>query len=147
MSKLIDKAREMSAALHFGQKYSNKPYFDHHIEGVVSVLKKFHDHEAFDEETLLCAAYLHDAMEDCHVSSEFIANHFTPEVSKIVTILTRNKGESYSSYVGRVIEGRNTYAIRIKMADALFNLSECIFEGDASRIEKYGTVISRMSVA
>jgi len=82
---LIDTAIAFAAQAHAGQvrKYTNLPYITHPIE-VMTIL---HDHGVRDE-AMLCAAVLHDVVEDCPVPLSAIRRRFGDDVADLVDGLT-----------------------------------------------------------
>ena len=63
------------------------------------------------------AAWLHDAVEDTQVTDEELTERLPPEVATIVRHLTRGEDETYTSYIKRMIAGKSTTAILVKLAD------------------------------
>ncbi len=83
-SKLIKKAAFFVMSAHAGQKrVSGEPYVSH-LFTVAQILNQLN----LDEETL-CAALLHDVVEDTEVSIEQVSNEFSPEVAKLVDGVTK----------------------------------------------------------
>lgn len=63
-------------------------------------------------------ALFHDHIED-HLG-------LVPEgIRSYVEILTRRRGETYRSYISRIVESGNRVAIAVKLADARDNLARC----------------------
>lgn len=90
---LIDTAIAFAATAHADQrrKYDNLPYIVHPIE-VMTIL---HSHGVTDE-AMLCAAVLHDVVEDCPVSIGTIERRFGDDVAELVHGLT----DQYPSGIG-----------------------------------------------
>lgn len=87
MSDLVDKAKAFATAAHGAQnqkrKYTNENYIDHPA-AVVALLR---EHGITDEATL-CAAWMHDVIEDCPVALCEIGASFGRDIENIVCALT-----------------------------------------------------------
>ena len=81
---LIKKAAAFAEEAHAGvvRKGSGEPYFEH-VERVAKAIEAL----GFPEH-VVAAAYLHDVVEDCPVSSEELAEKFGPEVAALVAEVT-----------------------------------------------------------
>ncbi len=114
---LEKKARDFALKAHKNQyrKDGVTPYFTH-IIGVVALLRGI----GITDENTLCAAYLHDVIEDCNVTREKIEKEFNSEVARIVSALTRDV--SREEYKKRI--GKSDYKVQlIKLADTTHNCS------------------------
>ena len=84
---MIDKAIRFAAAAHKGmvRKGNNQPYIFHPLEvlNLVSMMT--------DDDDILCAAVLHDTVEDTAASIEDIKNEFGDRVAKLVGYESENK--------------------------------------------------------
>lgn len=65
------------------RKYTGEPYIEHPIE-VASIVATVPTHT----DAMICAAYLHDVVEDCGVTLEQIHEEFGAEVEDLVFWLT-----------------------------------------------------------
>lgn len=65
------------------RKYTGEPYIEHPIE-VASIVATVPMHT----DAMICAAYLHDVVEDCNVTLEEIREEFGAEVEDLVFWLT-----------------------------------------------------------
>lgn len=102
-------AEKMARLLHAGQKdKAGKPYVEH-LERVAAMVPAIRECKA--------AAWLHDAVEDGHVTHGEILTQFGAETALSVFIVTRAKGEAYADYICRVAESDCLPAIMVKMAD------------------------------
>lgn len=90
-------------------KHDGEPYI-HHVERVVAHLARL----GADEVTL-AVAWLHDVVEDTHVTLDEIRLHFGDEVAAAVDAITHRRNEPRVDYYERV--GRNRTALMVKMAD------------------------------
>jgi len=92
MDDLILKAARFAARQHTGQsrKYTARPYVTHPAR-VAAMAMLLPDADP----PLVCAALLHDVIEDCGVTAEQLAAEFGSDVASIVDELTnRSKLES-----------------------------------------------------
>lgn len=121
---MIEKAKTMCMYWHAGQKdKSGKEYFEHPF--AVAEMVKHADVSGMtylEYETAICAAYLHDVLEDtdCPISDMYALDE---GVAKSVLILTRREGENYESFIRRIATSGNAPAVLVKKADLSHNLS------------------------
>jgi guanosine-3',5'-bis(diphosphate) 3'-pyrophosphohydrolase len=125
-TKLEQKAQEFASEAHKGQyrKDGITPYIEH-PKGVVRLLK---ENGVYDE-NILCAAWLHDTMEDCDVTKECLEQEFNPEIARMVSALTRDVKRE--EYIERI---RNAdYSVQIvKLGDVIYNSGD-LFKGIAQK--------------
>ncbi|MDO8509478.1 MAG: HD domain-containing protein [Nanoarchaeota archaeon] len=114
---LESKASKFATQAHEGQlrKDGKTPYITH-CAGVVSLLKEI----GIDDEDTLCAAWLHDTIEDCGVTREYIKREFNTNIARIVSQLTRDVDrEAYKERIKNA-----DYQVQIvKLADTVHNCS------------------------
>ena len=86
----VAAAYEFAARAHSGQKrkYTGEPYIVHPVE-VATILAGI----GCEDEDMLCAALLHDVVEDCEVQIEQIEAEFGKRVAELVWGLTDDKIE------------------------------------------------------
>lgn len=126
MSLLLDAIR-FSDEKHAGQvrKGSGEPYFSHPL--AVSYLVAAHKRSKHLDE-ILAAAILHDILEDTDATFEEIARRFGPLVASIVHELTSDREAiaklGKKEYLKRKLLGISSYALTIKLADRLHNISD-----------------------
>lgn len=107
----IEKAMKFSRKKHKNQtRDSGEPYYLHPIK-VFQVVGMF-----TDDEDVLCAALLHDVIEDCKVKPEEIEKKWNKRVRDIVVELSKNYTDP------KDINSKE--AIMIKLADRLHNISD-----------------------
>lgn len=141
MTNLAFKAMKFAEKAHRGQirKYSDCPYFIHPLR----VMYRLRDHN-YQDDDMMCAALLHDTIEDCGVTFEQLMNEFNIYVAKLVLELTQvdkldpeikklPRVERHKLNVNKLKTVSQT-AKSIKIADRLDNL----FEVDLSNPECYG---------
>lgn len=128
-SDLVLKAAQFAAEAHKGQvrKYTGQPYIVHPVEVMNLVATVPHT------EAMLCAALLHDTVEDCGVTLEQIKELFGPEVEDLVFWLTDPpKGESGLNRAARKERCRQRLEIApaqaqtIKLADLISNTASIV---------------------
>ncbi|WP_404457422.1 HD domain-containing protein [Oceanobacillus kapialis] len=116
-----EKAKSFAERAHHGQtrKNSNAPYVTHPIR-VAERLEK----EGCSEE-LICAAYLHDVVEDTDYKIADIEKHFGNKVAELVAAHTEDKSKSWEERkqhtIDTVREGSKDVKFLI-VADKLDNL-------------------------
>ncbi|MCX7613300.1 MAG: bifunctional (p)ppGpp synthetase/guanosine-3',5'-bis(diphosphate) 3'-pyrophosphohydrolase [Caldimicrobium sp.] len=125
--RLVEKAYEWAAKLHEGQvRKSGEPYLAHPME-VAYILSQM----KMDIPTV-AAGFLHDVVEDCHISAEEIKKEFGEEVSNIVEGVTKLKNlPSHSDKITKQAENlrkillamaKDLRVILVKLADRLHNM-------------------------
>lgn len=126
------------------KKALNICYTAHHGQfdtgGVPYVFHPLHLAEQMQDEDGVCAALLHDVVEDGHVELETLrAEGFPKQVVEAVRLLTRDKATDYMDYIRRLAQ--NELAVRVKLADLAHNMDmsrlSVIKEKDRKRVEKY----------
>ena len=124
--EIIKKAYDYANYLHAGQmRQSGEPYITHPLN-VAYILAGMHA----DADTL-CAALLHDTLEDTNISKEDIAENFNKTianlvdgVTKISKLNTSSKTDLNMANTRKIILGLTTDVriIIIKLADRLHNM-------------------------
>ncbi|MDO4474411.1 MAG: HD domain-containing protein [Eubacteriales bacterium] len=104
---MINKAIEFATKAHRGQyrKGTKRPYIVHPIEvgDIVTSLTT--------DEEVICAAYLHDTIEDCEgVTEEVLAREFSPRVASLVAQESEDKTKTW-------IERKNHTVCHLREAD------------------------------
>ena len=124
--KLIKRAYEFAKDKHKDQlRRSGEPYIIHQIQ-VAYILSTL----GLDHSTI-CAALLHDVIEDTDVTLEDIAKEFSPEIAEMVDGVTKLSKLNYTSEQEQQVEnyrkmflamGKDIRVILIKLADRLHNM-------------------------
>ena len=140
MQKLEEKAMLFATQKHEEinqvRKYTGEPYINHPAAVVALVRGVTHT------EAMLCAAWLHDTVEDTDTTLKEIKESFGIEVSMFVEMLTDvSKLEDGNRAVRKAIDREHTAkamppAMTIKLAD-LINNSESIIERDKDFAKVY----------
>lgn len=132
-SKFVVDAPLVLKALRYAQKYhrgqvrkgSGQPYFYHPLT-VALVLANCKRSKHLTE--LICAAILHDTIEDTNLTFAIIAREFSPLVASLVGELTNDpqaiKQLGKLSYHCQKLVGISSWALYIKLADRLHNISD-----------------------
>ena len=121
---MLDDAIEFATKAHEGQfrKGTRRPYIVHPIEvaDIVSTMTK--------DEEVICAAVLHDTIEDCkRVTREVIAENFSERVASLVAQESADKSKSWMERKGSTIERIRTASFEVQMiglADKLSNMRD-----------------------
>lgn len=132
--ELVARARIFAIAAHSAagqfRKYTGEPYHVHPAE-VAHIVE-----QAGGTEEQIAAAWLHDTVEDTHVTIELIRQMFGPGVAELVDWLTDvSKPEDGNRAVRKAIDREHTAAApkaaqMVKLADLISNTSS-IVEHDA----------------
>jgi (p)ppGpp synthase/HD superfamily hydrolase len=127
MSAMILKAIKFATEKHEGQtrKVSGEPYIVHPIM-VSYILAKYKQSKNIEE--LICAALLHDTLEDTDTTFDEIVNEFTPLVASLVMELTSDenliKQIGKNEYLKIKLCGISNYGLILKFADRMGNISD-----------------------
>ena len=113
--------------------------------GLPYIFHPFHLAEQMDTEAAVCAALLHDVVEDSTLTLEDLrAAGFSDEVLDAVALLTRDKAVPYMTYIENLRQ--NPIATAVKLADLRHNsdLSRMDIIDDKTRRleEKYREAIA-----
>lgn len=138
MTPIVEKALEFAVNAHKGQvrKYTSEPYINHPIEVMQIVSSVDHTEE------MLCAALLHDTVEDCDVTLHEIEWLFGFDIMCMVSDLTDvSKPEDGNREQRKEIDRMHTAkalpcAKTIKLADLISN-SKSICEHDKKFAKVY----------
>jgi len=90
MNKII-KAAQFADCQHAGQcrKYTGAPYITHCTRVAIRVMML---PDATEE--MVCAAWMHDTVEDCDISEADLEQHFGADIARLVSELTNvSKGD------------------------------------------------------
>lgn len=110
---LTVKAMKLAYKAHQGQTdYAGLPYIFH----------PYHLAEQMTDEFTICAALLHDVVEDTDVTIEELEREFPPAVTEAVRLLTHDEDTPYLDYV-RALKN-NPIARTVKLADLAHNSDE-----------------------
>jgi GTP diphosphokinase / guanosine-3',5'-bis(diphosphate) 3'-diphosphatase len=123
---LLRRAYEFAAEQHKGQtRLSGEPYLSHPVE-VAHLLA-----DMKLDVTSLCAALLHDVVEDTRIPLEIIAEHFGPDVARLVEGVTKISKLDLLAPEDRQAENvrkmllamvNDVRVVMVKLADRLHNM-------------------------
>lgn len=162
----VNKALEFATKAHEGQKrkVSGLPYIVHPtaVANTVKNMFDIYNGKGFeiggelvfqsspqkDIEAVICAAYLHDVVEDCGIPIDTIEEEFGTEIAKLVYELTELTSEINDTIVAQLrrhekwllnktkIKNMSEGAAIVKLADRLDNCSIFV-DGAIGWAEKY----------
>lgn len=116
--------------------------------GLPYVYHPYHLAEQMNDEYSVCAALLHDVVEDTSITLSDLRKYgFPEEVVEAVRVMTHADGVPYMEYISKI--KKNPIARKVKLADLRHNsdTSRLPFtdEKTAARIEKYKKAIELLS--
>ena len=137
--EIITKAFNFANQAHKGiKRRSGEPYIMHPI-AVASIVCN----EIGLGSTSICAALLHDVVEDTNVTFDELEKNFSPEVIEGLKLLTHDKNVDYLEYIRKI--KNNPIARKVKLADLYHNSDPTRMENptpkDLERKEKYRKAI------
>lgn len=127
MTNNIARAREFAVEAHAGQQraFSDLPYIVHPA-GVYSILSEYRgpEHHIAISDAQLCAAFLHDVLEDTDTTSKELEVEFGHEVTSIVEDLTIDDSSVFDKnlYLKSELCHMSSDALTVKLADRLHNM-------------------------
>jgi GTP pyrophosphokinase len=154
---VIERAYVYCARVHMGQmRLSGEPYLSHPLEvaGILSEMR-------LDEESI-AAGLLHDVIEDTKATAEEIDDMFGPEITHIVSGVTKLSKLTFGSKQARQAESirkmllamaDDIRVILIKLADRLHNMKTLQFHKENKRraiaqetIDIYAPISARLGI-
>ena len=124
---MIEKAKILAKEIHKDQKrkFDGSPYFVH-PESVANLVAKFKESKHINE--LVSAAYLHDSMEDCGITFDYLQIEFGYMVASIVLEVSNDfetlKKYGKKHYMSNKVLTLSNYGLVIKLSDRLDNVSD-----------------------
>ena len=152
MNEIIQKARDFAINAHWGQMYGAFPYVEH-LDDVANICKKYNM-----PEYVVCAAYLHDVVEDTDVTANQVSDEFGYEVATLVYAVTDAETdleledllkEGYSKEAAKAAIRKDkkvkTYpkilahphGVQLKLADRIANLRSSMKSKDPRMFKMY----------
>ena len=132
MKSKLDRAIEFATKAHEGQtRWGGEPYITHSL----AVMEHLRDDLGITDEDTLCAAVLHDVVEDTPVCIQDISKEFGRVVGNMVVALTQMPEETYGEYIQEMVDQGNRGAIIVKLADLWHNSSD-LGKGSSHRQRK-----------
>ena len=90
--------------------------------GIPYIYHPIHLAEQMETETAVCAALLHDVVEDTDITFEDLkAQGISEAVVEVLQALTHDKNVPYMEYVKGILAGGNKAAVAVKLADLRHN--------------------------
>jgi guanosine-3',5'-bis(diphosphate) 3'-pyrophosphohydrolase len=121
------RAKMFAEIAHAGQVYNCEVPYTFHLENVVEVLKRFQ----LTDPVMICAGYLHDAIEDTTKSFNDIKERFGEDVAELVYCVTselgRNRKERNIKTYPKI--AANRMAVMLKLADRIANVEYGLASG------------------
>ena len=136
---LIPQAAEFAEKAHEGQvrKNSGEPYITHPRAVAQLVARHSSDPE------LVIVGYLHDTIEDCHVTFDQLEAQFGTRVAELVLSLTNDEkriaSEGKVPYMSEKLSHLSSDALLVKLCDTLHNTSQST---SLHQVENYLQIIS-----
>ena len=135
MTSVVD-ARNFAKKKHSGQLRKNgKTTTFSHLKDVVKNLKKM----KVTNKDIICAAWLHDTIEDTDTDFDSIKDRFGKNVAKIVVSVTKDnrlpKKQREVKY-SKDLKSSSTKAKLVKIADILANVNDAPNAGKNTKWEK-----------
>lgn len=121
---ILRDAFEFALKWHGDQKYASEHPYIVHLYDVVQVLIEFGYR---DETKILCAAWLHDVIEDTPCNYSNIESKFGYEIADIVYAVTDELGKNRDQRKEKTFPKLNGYpsAQIVKLADWIANVRQC----------------------
>jgi len=122
-----DKAFDYARSKHEGQKGAfGRDYFSTHCVKVASILELL-----VGDDDIICAALLHDTIEDTDTSYDELVTEFGQEIATIVLMVTNDNGEDHFPRL-QADKYNELYhkAVIVKFADRLANISRKFRDDD-----------------
>lgn len=148
--ELVRSAAEFATLCHQGQtrKGGRRPYIVH-PEDVVRRLRL----HGVDSVATICAAWLHDVMEDCGVPKSVLVERFGQKIADIVEEVTHDNALSKPDRVEALLKKAPTLSAQaklIKLADKTSNLVDIVKHPPGWRLDSihgYKTGAVELAVA
>jgi GTP pyrophosphokinase len=156
--EIVKKAYDVAFKAHEGQlRLSGEPYIIHPLEVAITLALLRLD------TTTICAALLHDVVEDTEHSMDYLAREFSEEVAllvdgvtKISSLKNRSKSHAQAETLRKMLLAtiKDIRVIIIKLADKLHNMRTIMFQAEhkQQRIAKetldiYAPIARRLGIS
>lgn len=127
---VVGRAFEVARGAHAGQmRDEGTPYIVHPVRVAAALVNEL----GVFSPRLVCAALLHDVIEDSETTREQIAGMFDEEIAEVVWLLTKLEDVTLADYLSAIEAAGATGAPIVKLCDRLDNLR---FLTCSPRIEK-----------
>ena len=125
---VFEKAKSYAKKKHYGQfrKFSGQPYITHPTAVAEKLMMLTNDTD------IICAAYLHDTLEDTDTTETELKDSFGESITKLVLELTSEDYESLGLrkevYLSKKINTISQKGRLLKLADRWHNVSDLLDE-------------------
>jgi hypothetical protein len=143
----------LSQYYHAGQvDKAGKKYWKHpkRVAKLVQGFPGFARFSPHEQEVAVCAAFLHDVIEDCEVSPEELTAHgFSPDIVQTVMLLSRNIETPSGGYFERIVADPIARAVKIsEVADNSSHKRQARLknEGIPFNFDKYPESLRQLSL-
>jgi len=131
-NKEIQAAKELAELSHQGQtRDEGTPYFEH----VERVAQRLIDMRELSEYIII--AYLHDILEDTHITYDDLKEQFGIPVADGVQTLTKTRGADVNQYLKNIVNHKSYGLAYVKMLDRIDNVSSLSFCPSENKVKKY----------
>lgn len=131
---LVVRAFKVASAAHDGQvRDEGTPYIIHPVRVASALVNELGVFNA----RLVCAALLHDVIEDSATTREQIAEMFNKEIAEVVWLLTKLEEVSLADYLSAIEAASETGALIVKLCDRLDNLRFVTCSPRTEKIRRY----------
>ena len=144
-AELIERACDVAARCHEGQlRRSGDPYITHPV-AVATILAGLDDIAELDDQTL-CAAVLHNTVEDTPYTMAALRREFGARTAAMVAEVTaldrlgRRPGRNLAQVLTKITSA-DTRVVAVKLADRLHNMQTLQFMPQATQLRKAREVL------
>lgn len=131
---LVGNAFEVARVAHDGQmRDEGTPYIVHPVRVAAMLVNEL----CIFTPRLICAALLHDVIEDSSTSRAQIAQTFGEEIAEVVWLLTKLEEVSLAEYLSAIEARGETGAPIVKLCDRLDNLRFVTCSPRTEKIHRY----------
>jgi (p)ppGpp synthase/HD superfamily hydrolase len=128
----VKRAYDLALVAHRGQvRDEGAPYIIHPVRVAASLVQEV----GIYSPQLVCAALMHDVIEDSPITRMEIETKFGAEVGEVVWLLTKFEEVTLADYLDAIEAAASTGAPLVKLCDRLDNLR--YLAGSPSRQKKY----------
>lgn len=121
MTPDIERAKNLATLAHAGQTYNTEVPYVRHLEKVVEVLARF----GYTDPEIICAAWLHDAIEDTNTSYNDIKKCAGEGAAELVYAVTSELGRNRKERNAKTypkLRAAGERALALKLADRIANV-------------------------
>jgi (p)ppGpp synthase/HD superfamily hydrolase len=134
-SDVVNRAREFAIGAHKNQRYGAHPYVAH-LDAVAALVARYGDEAQI-------VAYLHDIVEDSHVTLAMVIQEFGDRIAELVALVSDEPGsnrksrKTFTNLKLAAVSQSNDNALIVKAADRLANVRISVSEGNSSKLAMY----------